>query len=67
VKEKNESLSNARKESRRKEKEEALKVKCKNADKYKAVRRPVCNGGNPCEACVNKWNDLHSLDKIERI
>lgn len=30
---------------------EALKHKCKGADKYKGVRPPKCNGGEPCFTC----------------
>lgn len=33
-------------------KEAALMVKCKSADKYKGIRAPKCNGGNPCETCL---------------
>ena len=35
------------------------KIKCKNADKYKGVRLPTCNGGDPCLACVQKWQGKH--------
>lgn len=67
VKIKDSTLREARKEQRKKLKEEELKLKCKSADKYKAVRRPICNSGSPCEACINKWNELHPLDKMSRI
>lgn len=36
-------------------KEEALKIRCKSADKYKGVRPPKCNGGNPCQSCLQKY------------
>ena len=26
--------------------------RCKSAGKYKGLRPPTCNGGNPCEACL---------------
>jgi hypothetical protein len=29
---------------------------CKSAKSYKGTRRPTCNNGNPCEACVSKYN-----------
>jgi len=29
--------------------------KCSYADKYKAIYPPRCNGGDPCDACVAKW------------
>jgi hypothetical protein len=35
------------------------KLKCKNADSYKAVRVPTCNHGDPCKACVQKYNERH--------
>lgn len=30
-------------------------VKCKYADKYKAVHPPKCNNGDPCDVCREKW------------
>lgn len=38
-------------------KEAELKIKCKNADKYKGMRYPQCNGGNPCETCIKIYNE----------
>jgi hypothetical protein len=46
-------------EQERKKKEEALKIKCKSADKYKGIRKPTCNGGNPCQTCVAKYKEKH--------
>jgi len=50
-------------------KAEALKLKCANADKYKGIRVPQCNGGNPCKACLDKYNAVHekTLDKSEEV
>lgn len=31
--------------------EKALTIKCKGADRYKGVRKPACNGGDPCQTC----------------
>lgn len=31
-------------------------ARCKNADRYKAMRAPQCNGGNPCLSCRAKWD-----------
>jgi hypothetical protein len=38
-----------------KARQEALKIKCKGADKYKGVRPPRCNGGNPCQSCLTTY------------
>lgn len=29
---------------------------CKNAKRYKGLRKPTCNGGNPCDLCKDKYN-----------
>jgi len=39
---------------------ENLKVKCKGADRYKGVRPPKCNDGNPCETCLKTYNDAQA-------
>lgn len=61
VKQAIEEIKDARKIKKRAElqaeKAEALKLKCKNADKYKGVRRPTCNNGNPCKACLDKYEE----------
>lgn len=36
-------------------KEERLKERCVNTDKYKGKHAPRCNGGNPCKMCVEKY------------
>ncbi len=47
------------------QKAEDLKVKCKGADKYKGVRKPTCNGGNPCQTCIAKYeNRLKELQAV---
>ncbi|MCK4819242.1 hypothetical protein KA005_25950, partial [bacterium] len=33
-------------------------IKCRNADKYKAIHAPKCNGGNPCKSCTEKWKEI---------
>jgi len=38
---------------------EQMKIKCASADKYKGVRKPACNGGNPCETCKKIYLDKH--------
>ena len=32
-----------------------LMKRCSSAAKYKGIRKPTCNGDNPCEACVRKY------------
>lgn len=29
--------------------------RCANASRYLASKPPNCNGGNPCKACLAKW------------
>jgi len=31
--------------------------RCKNASRYRGLRFPTCNGGNPCLACLRKWEN----------
>lgn len=45
------------KAAREAQKTENLKVKCKSADRYKGVRKPACNNGNPCETCLAKYSN----------
>lgn len=49
------NIKAAAKAEKEKAKEEALKIKCKNADKYKGIKPPKCNGGNPCLTCLAKY------------
>lgn len=48
-----------RKVEKQKAKEEALTIKCKGADRYKGIRKPACNGGNPCQTCITKYQEKH--------
>jgi len=34
--------------------------KCVSANKYKGVKFPKCNNGNPCKACLDKWVQKHA-------
>ena len=45
-------------ERKAKAKEEQMKKNCGNKA-YKGIRKPVCNNGNPCEACLEKYADMH--------
>jgi hypothetical protein len=40
------------------------KIKCSGSDKYKGVRLPVCNGGDPCLACVRKYDERHPKEPL---
>ena len=40
-------------------KEAQLLIKCAAADRYKAVRRPNCNKGRPCQTCLAKYEEKH--------
>jgi len=41
--------------------------KCRYADKYKALRAPLCNGGEPCEVCRHKWRVAQLPRHLARI
>lgn len=30
---------------------------CQNSKRYKGIYPPRCNGGNPCQACINIYNE----------
>lgn len=34
--------------------------KCKYADKYKGLKPPKCNKGNPCQECINKYKKMEN-------
>jgi hypothetical protein len=36
-------------------------TKCKNARRYKGYRKPTCNNGVACEACVLIWLGAQSF------
>lgn len=59
VKAREEQLRAVEKAMRQAEREAALKVKCAYADKYKGTRKPNCNQGKPCLACIAKYRDTH--------
>lgn len=44
-------------------------LKCKNADRYKALRPPRCDGGRVCETCRAKWESINRARsrKLERM
>ena len=33
--------------------------KCKNWKRHKGIRYPKCNNGNPCDACLQKYQEEH--------
>lgn len=56
----------AKKAEKLAQKQADLRIKCKNADKYKGIRKPTCNDGNPCETCLKKYNErLNSLESMK--
>ena len=34
--------------------------KCAYADRYRGLRAPKCNGGDPCDACLDKYQATQS-------
>jgi len=40
--------------------EAALKVACPNSKKYKGLKKPRCNGGEPCETCLKKYAEVQA-------
>lgn len=59
LKDRAEVVRQERKARAKQAKDEALKVKCKGADKYKGVKPPRCNGGHPCQTCIAKYQQRH--------
>ncbi len=45
---------------------EALKLKCVNSDKYKGIRVPRCNGGNPCKFCLDKYAEIQLTKGLDK-
>lgn len=37
--------------------------KCTNAKKYKGIRFPKCNKGNPCETCLKIYKEKHETSE----
>ena len=48
-----------KKEIRTQKRDDRLTLKCAKADKYQGFRYPKCNGGDPCQACLDKYNARH--------
>jgi PD-(D/E)XK nuclease superfamily len=46
-----------KKEIREQKRDDRLYLKCAKADKYKGFRYPKCNGGDPCQECLRKYNE----------
>lgn len=38
-------------------KEAKMKIECEGFKKYKGIRAPKCNGGNPCQSCLTKYTE----------
>lgn len=41
--------------------EEQLKIRCKGWATYKGTRKPACNGGHPCQSCLEIYALKHPL------
>jgi len=41
--------------------------KCKCADQYKGIHPPKCNNGNPCQECVEKYNENHPKKPLGKV
>jgi len=63
VNEENSAISLAKKIAKKAAQEEANKIQCKKYPTYKGVRYPTCNGGNPCQACLKKYEERHGTAK----
>lgn len=48
-----------RKAAKKASKEAAKSAECSGFKRYQGKRKPACNGGNPCQACTTKYNELH--------
>ena len=43
--------------------QEKLRRECPGAKKYKGIRAPKCNGGNPCESCLRIYKEKQDAKK----
>jgi hypothetical protein len=59
IRESEDAVKEAAKMQKRLDKEAANKISCKNVKRYKGMRPPTCNNGQPCEACIAKYNERH--------
>lgn len=57
IKDRSDIIKAEKKVRAQKEREEALKIACKGSARYKGVRPPKCNGGNPCQTCLDKFKE----------
>lgn len=65
IKDRGDAIKAEKKARERAAREEALKIKCKGADKYKGIRAPKCNKGNPCQTCLAKYQQVQ-IDKLSK-
>lgn len=45
---------------KKKAKLDNLAIACRNSHKYKGIRKPSCNKGNPCETCLKKYEEYQT-------
>ena len=55
-----------RKADKKAKKEADLTKQCKAANRYKGIRKPTCNNGHPCEACLKK-HDEYKAAKLQKL
>lgn len=65
VKDQEEQLRKLEKAKQQAAKEAALKIKCPKADKFKGMRKPRCNGGEPCETCLKKYEERQAQKRVK--
>jgi hypothetical protein len=41
--------------------------KCRSANRYRGYRAPVCNLGDPCDACKATWRRMKAIQAAEVI
>lgn len=61
TKEREGEIRSQRKAEKQIAKEASLALECNGHARYKAVRYPKCNGGNPCQACLDKYAATHPV------
>ena len=37
-------------------------VRCREAHRYKGIKKPRCNNGNPCQTCLEKYRRNHEKE-----
>lgn len=64
MKQHKDNLKAEKKAAKDAEKEAKLKIACKGSAKYKGIKPPKCNDGNPCQTCLAKYAE-NQVDKTK--